>query len=80
MTYTHPSMDAAFTDFYHEYKHKAHRFTLYRVGGDQNLAEDLTSDIFLKAFERFKTYDSTYAFCTWIFTIARNTIIDHYRS
>lgn len=43
------------------------------------LAEDLTSDTFLKWFEKFDMYDETYEFSTWIFTIARNTLYDHYR-
>jgi len=72
-------MPEEFSDYYHEYKHKVYSFVLYRVGGDVALAEDLTSDTFLKAFERFESYNDTYAFSTWIFTIARNTIIDHYR-
>ena len=72
-------MPDAFTDYYHQYKHKVYSFVLYRVGGDVNLAEDITSDVFLKAFERFESYNDKYAFSTWIFTIARNTVIDHYR-
>jgi len=68
-----------FIDFYNEYKHKIYSFVCYRVGGDINLAEDLTSDAFLKAFEKFESYNPKFAFSTWIFTIARNTIIDHYR-
>lgn len=72
-------MPDEFSDYYHQYKHKVYSFVLYRVGGDVNLAEDLTSDVFLKAFERFESYNPKYAFSTWIFTIARNTVIDHYR-
>ncbi len=71
--------DSEFIDYYNQYKHKVYSFVLYRVGGETQLAEDLTSDIFLKAFERFETYNDSYAFSTWVFTIARNTIIDHYR-
>lgn len=72
-------MSDEFSELYHQYKHKVYSFVLYRVGGDVSLAEDLTSDTFLKAFERFASYDRTYAFSTWIYTIARNTVIDHYR-
>lgn len=72
-------MSEEFAAYYHDYKHKIYSFVLYRVGGDNNLAEDITSDVFLKAFKRFESYDTQYAFSTWIFTIARNTLIDHYR-
>jgi len=69
----------SFIHYYHEYKHKVHSYLYYRVGGDTGLAEDLTSDVFLKGFEKFDQYDSQYAFSTWIFTIARNTLTDHWR-
>ena len=68
-----------FLGYYDEYKHKVFSFLLYRVGGDRMLAEDLTSDVFLKAYQRFETYNTAYAFSTWIYTIARNTCIDHIR-
>ena len=68
-----------FITYYNDYKHKVYSFVLYRVDGDRQLAEDLTSDAFLKAYEKFHRYDDTYAFSTWIFTIARNTVFDYYR-
>ena len=43
-------------------------------------AEDLASDVFEKVFTRFDQYDgSKSSVSTWIFTITRNTLIDHYR-
>ena len=43
-------------------------------------AEDLASEVFEKAFKRFEQYDkSKSSISTWIFTITRNTLIDHYR-
>jgi len=40
------------------------------------LAEDLTQETFLKAFEKLFTFDSTYSFKTWLFTIAKNICIN----
>jgi len=43
-------------------------------------AEDLTELVFIKAWENRKKYDHTKSsFTSWLYTIARNTVIDHYR-
>lgn len=69
-----------FTQYYDQWKHKVYSYVYYRVNGDQHLAEDLTSDIFLKAYEKFATYNDEFAFSTWIYTIARHQVIDYFRS
>ncbi|MDF2379603.1 MAG: RNA polymerase sigma factor [Candidatus Gracilibacteria bacterium] len=68
-----------FDDYYHDYKKKVYNFFFYRLDRDSALVDDLTSDTFIKAFEKFESYDDTYAFSTWIYTIARNTMIDYFR-
>jgi RNA polymerase sigma-70 factor (ECF subfamily) len=68
-----------FAGFYEQYLPKVFRYISYRVT-DAHLAEDLTSVVFEKALIKFKSYSSDKAaFSTWIFAIARNTLIDHYR-
>ncbi len=68
-----------FARLYEEFVPKVLRYVSYRVT-DANLAEDLTSAVFEKALSRFKTYDAGKAgFSTWLFSIARNTLIDHFR-
>ena len=43
-------------------------------------AEDLCADVFEKVFRRINEYDQEKAsLSTWIFTITRNTVIDHFR-
>ena len=43
-------------------------------------AEVLCSEVFEKIFRRFDQYDKTKSsISTWVFTITRNTLIDHYR-
>ena len=43
-------------------------------------AEDLCSDVFEKIQRKLGDFDSSKAsVSTWIFTITRNTVIDHYR-
>jgi RNA polymerase sigma factor (sigma-70 family) len=70
----------AFAEFYEKYLPKVYRYIRYRIT-DTHLAEDLTSVIFEKALTKFRSFSSEKAsFSTWIFTIARNTLIDHFRT
>lgn len=68
----------SFTAYYTEWKDKLYSYILYKVG-DTALAQDLTQDIWLKAYNAFARYDGKHAFSTWIYTIANNTITDHWR-
>ena len=68
-----------FTSVYTEHKHTIYTYVLLRVGYDREIAEDVTSDVFLKAYRNFDRYNPEYALSTWLFTITRNTLIDHYR-
>ena len=44
-------------------------------------AEDLVSDVFLKAYEKYPTFDADRAsVSTWLYTITRNTVIDYFRT
>jgi RNA polymerase sigma-70 factor (ECF subfamily) len=43
---------------------------------NQNEAEDITIRTFSKAFDKIKTYDTSYAFKTWLITISKNIHID----
>lgn len=68
-----------FGGLYEQYLPKVFQYISYRVT-DKNMAEDLTSAVFEKALTKFKSFNPERAsFATWIFTIARNTIIDYYR-
>lgn len=59
---------------------RVYRYFCYRVGEGQ-LAEDLASTTFEKVWRRRKRYRRNLsAFSTWIFTIARNVAIDHFRT
>lgn len=44
--------------------------------GNETDAEDITIETFSKAFSSIESYDSKFAFNTWLITIARNTHID----
>ncbi len=66
-----------FPDFYRVNVQRIHRFIYFRVRGDTDVAEDLTQDVFLKAFAAFESYDPNISSSSWIFTIARNHVINY---
>jgi len=68
-----------FTELYEHYMPKVFRYISYQVG-NMDLAEDLTSAVFEKTLTKLNSYRSNKAsFSTWLMTVARNTVIDHYR-
>ncbi|HZP17635.1 MAG TPA: sigma-70 family RNA polymerase sigma factor [Terriglobales bacterium] len=52
----------------------------YRFAGSGNDAEDLTQEVFIKMYRILNTYDAGRgAFMTWVTTITRNLLVDHFR-
>lgn len=70
--------DLDFTAFYHEFMLKVYRYVLYRVA-DGLTAEDLTATIFEKAYRHWGQRCDPNAVAPWIFRIARNTVVSHFR-
>lgn len=69
----------AFGKLYQLYLDKIYRYVYFRVGQNKELAEDLASDVFVKAWEKLGQYKEG-SFQAWIYAIARNTVIDNYRT
>jgi RNA polymerase sigma-70 factor, ECF subfamily len=70
----------AFACLYATYIERIHRYIRFRVT-DEELAEDITSHVFLKAWEKLGTYKPGQSpFIAWLYRIARNSVIDHYRT
>jgi RNA polymerase sigma-70 factor (ECF subfamily) len=47
---------------------------------DQPCAEDLTAEVFVRMLTKLKTYiDGDRPILAWLYTIAHNLVIDHYR-
>jgi RNA polymerase sigma-70 factor (ECF subfamily) len=66
----------SFEAFYRANVKRIYAFVYFRVGGRKAMAEDLVQDIFLKAYEAFDRYDPERGASAWIFTIARNHVIN----
>jgi RNA polymerase sigma-70 factor (ECF subfamily) len=65
---------------YDHYLDPIYRFIYYKVFS-QEVAEDLTSDTFLKALRQLGSYHSGKGrFNSWLYRIARNTVVDYYRT
>jgi RNA polymerase sigma-70 factor (ECF subfamily) len=69
----------AFARLYEAYIERVYRFVFFRVT-DAETAEDLTSLVFLKAWENLGHYHPHSPFLAWLYAIARNTVIDNYRT
>ena len=68
-----------FEEMYDTCMPKVYRYVSYRTG-NASIAEDITSDVFEKALKHFDSYQQEKASqSTWLMTIARNTITDHFR-
>jgi RNA polymerase sigma-70 factor (ECF subfamily) len=69
----------AFARLYDAYLQPVYRYVHFRVADDPT-AEDLTSQVFLKAWEHLERFKAQGPFLAWLYTIARNQVIDHYRT
>lgn len=69
-----------FGKIYDHYIKKIYRFVYYKTHHKEN-AEDITSKVFIKAFENIRKFNPKKGnFQGWIYKIARNSVIDFYRS
>ena len=70
----------AFGQLYELYIDRIGRYIYYKVG-DREEAEDLTEQVFLKAWESIQGFrGEPGAFAAWIFRLAHNLVIDYHRT
>ena len=71
---------AAFAQLYNAYVEKIYKYVYYKVGNAPD-AEDLTEQVFLKAWEAIGRYTwCGYPFSSWLYKLAHNLVVDHYRT
>ena len=69
-----------FSAWYHDHRAGVYRYVRFRVA-TRETAEDVTSEVFMKALRSIKRYDPSRASPrTWLLRIARNAVTDHLRS
>lgn len=68
----------AFSELYYRYKSNIW-FTIFNVVRNSDVADDLTSIVFTKAYEKLSMYTQHISFEMWLKTIAVNTSIDYIR-
>ena len=52
----------------------------YRFAGSGDDAQDLTQEVFIKMYRTLNSYDvDRGAFMTWVTTVTRNLLVDHFR-
>jgi RNA polymerase sigma-70 factor (ECF subfamily) len=70
----------AFGRLYDRYQPMIYRFIVVKVSRRED-AEDLTHQVFMSAWQGIARYrDLGHPFSSWLYRIARNQIIDHYRA
>ena len=68
---------AAFDTLYEKYRGDVYRFLLRQF--DQATAEELYQDVWLKLIQARDRYQPSARFRTWLYSVTRNHIRDHYR-
>jgi RNA polymerase sigma-70 factor (ECF subfamily) len=71
--------ERAFTAWYEGALPRIYGFVHGRAGGDHALTEDITALAFAEAIRARRSFDGRSDPVTWICSIARNRLLDHYR-
>ena len=70
----------AFAALYDRHLDAVYRYLYYRVG-DNSVCEDLTEQVFLKAWEGIHRYEwRGRPFLAWLYRVAHNTLVDYRRA
>ena len=70
----------AFEALYARHKAATYRYFLRHLGGDAATADELHQDLWLKVIGARERYEANAKFSTWLYTLARHRMVDHWRS
>lgn len=71
---------ASFEIIYARHERALYRFLLHQAGNNAALAEDLAHDVWVKVIKASERYTHSAQFRTFLFRIAHNRLIDHFRA
>lgn len=69
----------AFEELFGRHHRKVVHFC-FRMTGDRARAEEAAQEVFLRIARAAPTYEPTAKFTTWLYTIAHNRLMDHFRA
>jgi RNA polymerase sigma-70 factor (ECF subfamily) len=70
----------AFEMLYARHKAATYRYFLRHAGGDAATADELHQDLWLRVIGARERYEPQARFSTWLYTLARHRMVDHWRS
>jgi RNA polymerase sigma-70 factor, ECF subfamily len=71
-------MDSVFDELYSKYHHDVFQFIFYMVKNREQ-AEDLVQEVYIRVLKSYERFEGKSSEKTWLFSIARNVAIDHFR-
>ncbi|MGJ7919942.1 RNA polymerase sigma factor SigX [Neobacillus sp. LXY-4] len=71
-------MDSVFLDLYTKYHQHVFQFLFYMVKNREQ-AEDLVQEVYIRVLKSYQRFEGKSSEKTWLFSIARNVAIDHFR-
>lgn len=70
----------AFETLYSRHKAATYRYFLRHAGGNTATADELHQDLWLRVIGARERYEAQAKFSTWLYTLARHRMVDHWRS
>jgi RNA polymerase sigma-70 factor (ECF subfamily) len=70
----------AFEVLYARHRAATYRYFLRHAGGNAATADELHQDLWLKVIGARERYEARATFSTWLFTLARHRMVDHWRA
>ncbi len=70
----------AFETLYARHKGATYRYFLRHAGSHTSTADELHQDLWLKVIGARERYEAQAKFSTWLYTLARHRLVDHWRS
>lgn len=70
---------SAFSELYHRYKGRMYYYFYRMLGNSSEQANDFLQELFLKLIEKPESYNPSFPFSTWLYSVANNMCKNEYR-